>query len=281
MQNNRCLIFGGAGSIGSELVRQLAATENHVYIFDNDETRFFDLFEELGQKYGQNVHGRVGDVRDKDAVKETFREFKPDLVFIASAYKHVTPSAWNPREYTRVNIDGALNIIEARNELSDAFIVNVSTDKVVHANSIMGATKRVAELAVRDANGISVRFGNVMGSRGSVLEIWQRQIEKGEPLTVTDKDMTRYMMTIPEAVKLVIRAAEIGQSGDTVILDMGEKVNILQLAKDILKKAGKEENIKIIGARPGETLTESLMFPDEEARAERVEDFWIIHNSNK
>ena len=178
-------------------------------------------------------------------------------------------------EAVMVNIIGTNNIIEACKKYR-AKLIHTSTDKVVQANSIMGATKKVAEIMVKNAGFVSVRFGNVLGSAGSLLPIIQRQLDKGEPLTVTDERCTRYMMTIPDACELLIKAADIGEPGKILVMDMGEPVNVLQLAKDILKKSGKEERITMIGLRPGETLTEVLMTQEEESTAKRVDQFWII-----
>lgn len=272
LQGKNILITGGAGSIGSELVRQLCV-ENTVYFIDNNETGMFDLLEEMQQK-GYSVKGILGDVRDKDTFN-FIKTFKFDYVFHAAALKHVTPSAWFPDEYTKTNIFGTLNAIEYALK-EGAILVNISTDKTVNANSIMSATKKVAELAVKNAGGISVRFGNVLGSRGSVVEIWSRQISRNEPLTVTDKNATRFMMTIPQAVSLVIKASEVGKSGEVLILDMGKKVNIYDLALEILGKAGSNVGIKMIGLRPGETLSEELMSEDEKRIAEKRDDFWVI-----
>ena len=270
IKNKKCLIFGGAGSIGSELCRQLEK-QNKVYIFDIDETRTFDLMEEL------HVEGKTGDIRDKESVNESIKKFAPDIIFHAAAYKHVSPSMKNPKEYIQTNILGTINVLNCAKESLVKKLINVSTDKVVKADNIMGATKRVAEFLTRIYGYVSVRFGNVLGSRGSVLPIWQRQMDRGEPLTVTDSNMTRFMMTIQEACELLISAAEIGMPNDILIMDMGEKVNILSLAKDILKKAGKSENIKMIGIRPGESLTEELMNEQERSTAIKKDKFWILH----
>ena len=279
MEGKIIYCFGGAGSIGSELVRQLAP-KNTVIVIDNNETALFDIVEELTQK-GFNVKGHLGDVRNEQMINEVARKFGyPTVIFNCAALKHVTPSAWNPLEYVTTNIVGTLNILRYA-ELIGGFykgtkVINISTDKVVNANSIMGATKKVAEIAVKNAGHVSVRFGNVIGSRGSVLPIWQRQLDNGEPLTVTDKKMTRFMMTIPQACTLLIKAAEVGEPGQILIMDMGEPVNVLKLAKDILKKADKDNGIKMIGVRPGETLFERLMTDEEEARAEKVGEFYVI-----
>jgi len=268
MRNKKILVTGGAGSIGSELVRQLAP-DNEVFILDNNETALFDLLEELKNKGFDSVSGRVLDIRDGTSGGYC------DYIFHCAALKHVTPSEWSPMEYVKTNIFGTNKAIRHA-EACNAKLINISTDKVVNADSVMGSTKRVAELMVKNAGGISVRFGNVLGSRGSVIPIWQKQMDEGLPLTVTHEDMTRYFMTIPEACELVIKAAEIGKPGQTLIMDMGEPVNVLQLAKDILKKSGKSEEIDMIGIRPGETLTEKLMSEDEEKRAVKNGKFYII-----
>ena len=275
MENRRVICFGGAGSIGSELVRQLCQ-KNDVFMLDNNETEFFNLHEELRQK-GYAVTGRIGDVRDYQTVDAVIGDFQPDTIFIASALKHVTPNEWEPVEAVKTNILGIDNIIRSAKQWGVHTLVHISTDKVVNGESVMGLTKKIAERIVKNAGYVSVRFGNVLGSRGSVVPIWQRQIEANEPLTVTDKRAERYMMTIPEAVELVIKAAEIGRPGQILIMDMGTTINIYQLALDILKKANKEAlGVKMIGLRPGEAITERLMTDEEAAKAKRVENFYVI-----
>lgn len=270
----RILITGGAGSIGSELVRQLAL-HNKIFILDIDETSTFDLSEELKQD-GYWVEPRVGDVRDKETVRDLFEDFKPQYVFHCAAYKHVTPMEMYPLEAIKTNVLGTYNVMaEAKRwECLEKFVF-ISTDKVVNSNSIMGQSKKLAETMVRNQGKgfIAVRFGNVMGSRGSVIPLWQNQYDRGKPITITDKRMTRYFMTISEACNLVIEAAEIGQGGECIILDMGKRVNILELAKSIL---GKDVKIKMIGTRPGETLTEKLMTEEEEKLAKKRDKFWVI-----
>ena len=273
IEHKDIVVTGGAGSIGSELVRQLAPY-NRVCVLDTNETELFNLTEELTLK-GLDVYGVLGDVRDMRAFERTRERHEPAFLFHAAALKHVTPSVWAPEEYVRTNILGTLNAISFCRAYGIK-LANISTDKAVKPASIMGATKLVAEIAVRNAGGVSVRFGNVLGSRGSVLEIWQRQMERGEPLTVTNDRMERYMMTIPEAVRLVIRAAEIGQPGQVFVLDMGERVNLLSLAEKLLRESGKNVGVKMIGARPGEALTETLMSEEEYGRARKFEDFWVI-----
>lgn len=277
IKDKRILVTGGAGSIGSELVRQLARS-NKVFILDQNETGAFDLREELVQE-GHWVHSRTGDIRDPQVVADVFEDFKPQYIFHAAALKHVTPNEEYPMEAIQTNIIGTYNVMaEAKKwECLEKFVF-ISTDKVIHGSSIMGATKRVGEIMVKNQGKgfVAVRFGNVLGSRGSVVPIWQKQLEEGKPLTVTDPRMRRYFMTIPEAVELVIEAGEKAEGGEVMILDMGEQVNVLELAKEVLKKAGKSETVKIIGMRPGETLDEKLMTEEEERRAEKVGNFFII-----
>ena len=275
IENKRILIPGGGGSIGSELVRQLAP-KNKIYILDNNETAAFDLTEEMKLK-SYWVECRIGDIRNRETIKDVFSDFKPEYVFHAAALKHVTPGEISPIEYINTNILGTYNLLDysKRWECVEKFIF-ISTDKVVNASSIMGATKKVAEIMVKNAGFTAVRFGNVLGSRGSVIPLWQGQIDRGEPLTVTDEKMQRFFMTIQEACELVIEAAEAGSGGEIMILDMGKEVNVLSLAKDILAKSGKEVGIKMIGMRPGETLNERLMTLEEETRAVKKGKFLII-----
>jgi FlaA1/EpsC-like NDP-sugar epimerase len=272
ISNKRCLIVGGAGSIGQELVRQLSLN-NKIMIFDQDETRTFDLAEELQQK-GLEVYYRIGDMRDRETVHDIFSDFKPQIVVNAGALKHVTPSQVYPREYVMTNIIGNLNLIEEskRWECLEKYVF-ISTDKVASENKcVMGATKECSETITVALGYIAVRFGNVLASRGSVLEIWERQFKSGEPLTITDPQMTRYFMTIPQAVKLVIQAIEKGNAGNIMILDMGKKRTIMELKEELYG----DYPTKIIGVRPGELMTEELMSNDEKLSAKREGEFYVI-----
>jgi FlaA1/EpsC-like NDP-sugar epimerase len=276
MRNKRILITGMAGSVGSELLKQLAPN-NKIYGIDINETGIFDLIEEY-QNEGCNVHGRVGDIRNEATVEEIFSDFKPQIVFHAAAYKHVTPMEWAPIEAIDTNIKGTYNIIKYTKRYEADKFIFISTDKAVQSGSIMGATKRVCEIMVRNQGRgfVVVRFGNVLGSRGSVVPLWQKQVDENKPITITDPHMERYMMTIDQAVNLVISAAEMGKGGEIIILDMGERINVLELAKQVIKNSGKDISIKEIGIRPGELLTEKLMFEEEEKVAIKKDNFYII-----
>ncbi len=274
MINKKILITGGAGSIGSELVRQLA-TNNKVYLLDFNETAFFDLYEEM-RLQGHEVKGRVGDIRDVHLLEDVFLNFKPEIVFHAAALKHVTPSENDPDEPVKTNILGTSILTRTAHKFNVEKLINISTDKAV-GDTIMGLTKRIAERIVKNAGYISVRFGNVLGSRGSVIPIWQKQIDEGKPITITDERMERYFMSIEEACTLVIAAAEVGKAGEIIILDMGKRQKVLDVALGILGKLNKtKDNIKIIGTRPGEAFIEKIMTPEEEQRAIKKGNYWII-----
>ena len=271
MKGKRILITGVAGSIGSELARQLCK-KNKVYGVDINESGLFDIMQELG------ISGRVGNVKDQNTVRDVFSDFKPQVVFMAAAYKHVSLMEQVPEEGVKTNVFGTHNVLHYSKVYPVEKFVFISTDKAI-GGTTMGATKRLGEIMTRNSGKgfVVVRFGNVLGSRGSLMTIWQRQLDQGKPLTITDGRMERYMMTIEEACELVITAAEQGRGGETYVLDMGEKHNILGLAKEILGKIGKPDYpIQEIGIRPGEQLSEKLMFEEEEARAVKQGKFFII-----
>jgi len=268
----RCLITG-TGSIGSELARQLAP-DHKLFLIDIDETKTYQLREQLRAK-GHWVHSRTGDIRNKETLRDVFEDFKPQIVFHTAALKNVTPSEEYPQEAIDTNIQGTANLIaEAKRwECLEKFIF-ISTDKVVNAKCIMGMTKKCAEGLVTRAGKqfVAVRFGNVLASSGSVLEIWERQVKNGDPITITDPKMERYMMTIPDACRLVIKAQE-GSNGQIYILDMGKPVNIM----DFKEKYYPDYPIKIIGIRIGETLDEKLMTKEEERVAIHKDKYFIIN----
>lgn len=268
MKKQKALVTGAAGSIGSELVRQLVKNYT-VYAVDINETGIFEIIEETG------CVGRVGDVRDRHTMRDVFDDFKPDICFHAAALKHVPLMENTPEEAINTNVLGTAIVLRYAQIYETKRVVFISTDKAISPNSVMGATKRVGEIMVRNSGGVVVRFGNVLGSRGSVIPIWQKQLNEGKPLTITDPDMERFMMSIDDAVRLVIKAGKDGKPGETIIMKMGEPVKILDLARSIIKKAGKGE-IKVIGARPGEVLKEKLMTEEEEKAAVDIGDFWVI-----
>src|SRR3990167_5009692 len=205
---NKRILITGVGSIGSELARQLAP-KNKLFLLDISENAY-GLSQELEQK-GYWAKPRIGDIRDKEAIKDLFADFKPQIVIHAAALKEVGAMQMYPEEAVQTNIVGLQNVLHEayRYECLEKFVF-ISSDKATNLDSIMGATKRMGEVLVKNKGGIVVRFGNVLGSRGSLTQIWQRQHDKGEPLTVTDENMTRYMMTIPEACELVVNAIEEG-----------------------------------------------------------------------
>lgn len=259
----KILITGAAGSIGSELVKQLYK-ENIIYTLDFNETGINDLYVDYG------VVGRVGDIRDYGTVEDVLLDFPADIIYHAAAYKHVNPMEVTPLEAIKTNVIGTYNILHVAKKLEVPKMVFISTDKVVNAKSVMGQTKKLAETMVINQGYTAVRFGNVLGSRGSVIPIWQRQMDEGKPLTVTDDKMERYLMTIEDAVELVIQAKDMGNK--IVILDMKKKVNILELAKQIAKG----HPIEMVGKGEGETLDEKLMTVEEEALATKQGKYYVI-----
>ena len=279
MTGENILITGMAGSIGSELLRQLAPN-NKIYGVDINETGLFNLVEEYQQK-GFDVHGHVMDIKDKEAVADLFAPAKQGYyfttVFHTAARKHVTPMEQTPMEAVLTNIHGTYHLVREAKQWQVPRFVYISTDKVVNAKSIMGQTKKLGEMMVRNEGYVAVRFGNVLGSQGSVIPIWQKQMDEGKPLTVTDERMMRYMMSIEDAVGLVITAAEEGKPGECLILDLDtKKVNVLNLAKTLLASTGIDGSIRIIGARPGEVLSEELMTTEERANAVKRGKFFIL-----
>ncbi|MEB8347247.1 nucleoside-diphosphate sugar epimerase/dehydratase [Flavobacteriaceae bacterium KMM 6898] len=264
------LVTGGAGSIGSEIARQIAHYEyKSLIIIDQAESALYDLQQELKQNGFHNFVPIVGDIRDKNRMNEYFQEFKPTVVFHAAAYKHVPLMEYNSYEAIKINVAGTKNIVDlSMNHNVDKFVF-VSTDKAVNPTNVMGATKRIAEMYIsckqqeNKTKFITTRFGNVLGSNGSVIPLFKKQIEKGGPLTVTHKDVTRFFMTIPEASQLVLEAAAMGSGGEIFIFDMGESVKIFDLAKNMIKLSGlkypDDIDIKITGLRPGEKLFEELL----------------------
>lgn len=264
------VVTGGAGSIGSELVRQIANYEyKSLIVIDQAESALYDLQQELIQNGFHNFIPIVGDIRDKNRMAGLFQEHKPNMVFHAAAYKHVPLMEYNAYEAVKINVAGTKVIVDLSLDNNVDKFIFVSTDKAVNPTNVMGATKRIAEMYIscsqqqNKTKFITTRFGNVLGSNGSVIPLFKKQIEKGGPLTVTHKDITRYFMTIPEAAQLVLEAGGMGQGGEIFIFDMGESVRIFNLAKNMIKLSGlrypEDIDIKITGLRPGEKLYEELL----------------------
>lgn len=275
IRGKRVLVTGAAGSIGSELARQISAYRpDALVLFDQAETPMYELEQELkANDLAQSCAFVIGDVRQKDRLRRLMEAFHPELVFHAAAYKHVPLMEDNPTEAVLANVLGTKNLADLSHEFGVERFVFISTDKAVNPTSVMGATKRAAEIYVQalnqtsDCTFITTRFGNVLGSNGSVIPLFKRQIEKGGPLTVTHENVTRYFMTIPEAVELVLEAGTMGQGGEIFLFDMGESVKIIDLAHNMVRlsglEPGKDIEIKITGLRPGEKLYEELLANSE------------------
>ena len=267
IKGKRILVTGGAGSIGSEIVRQVVNFgASSVTVFDNAEASMFHLEQEISRSNPKaHIKYVIGDVRDKYRLEEVFDSFKPSIVFHAAAYKHVPMMEANPIEAIKTNVLGTKNVadISFMNEVEK--FVMVSTDKAVNPTNIMGATKRIAELYTQfletksTTSFIITRFGNVLGSEGSVIPTFIKQIKRGGPVSVTHKEVIRYFMTIPEACQLVLQASVLGSGGEVFLFDMGEPVSITDLAKNLIKHFNSDAKIKYIGLRPGEKLYEELL----------------------
>ncbi|MFN2364141.1 MAG: polysaccharide biosynthesis protein [Halarsenatibacteraceae bacterium] len=293
INGKRILVTGGGGSIGSELCRQVARFDpRSVIIFDIYENNAYLLKRELNEKYPDlDVFTIIGDVRDPDKLNYLFARLQPEVVFHAAAHKHVPLMENNPGEAVKNNIFGTKNVATMADRYGTDKFVLISTDKAVNPTNVMGATKRVAEMIIQDFDKRSrtdftaVRFGNVLGSCGSVVPIFKDQIAEGGPVTVTHEEVTRYFMTIPEAVQLVMQAGSISHGGEVFVLDMGEPVKIIDLARDLISLSGYEPGvdieIEIIGLRPGEKLYEELMSDSENNQATEHERIFISDLAEK
>jgi FlaA1/EpsC-like NDP-sugar epimerase len=269
------LVTGGAGSIGSEIVRQLSLfMPSLIVVLDQAESALYDLEMELiALKAEIKIEPVVCDICDKARLKQVFEMFKPDIVYHAAAYKHVPLMENNPYEAVKTNVLGTLYLADFSDQFGIDLFVMVSTDKAVNPTNVMGASKRAAELYVQSKNNqsqtkfITTRFGNVLGSNGSVIPLFRKQIDSGGPITVTHPDITRYFMTIPEACQLVLEAGATGQGGEIFIFDMGKSIKIKDLASKMIKLSGLQEGIDIqivyTGLRPGEKLYEELLNDEE------------------
>jgi len=297
LRGRSVLVTGAGGSIGSEIVRQVCAFRpQRIILFDIDETELHNLaltLNRLFPSFRKAIHCITGDVRDDLRLRDVFAELQPEVVFHAAAYKHVPMMESNPKEAVKVNIFGTWNLVRTAVEYGVKKFVMISTDKAVRPTSVMGATKRMAEYICRACDGlgegptrfVSVRFGNVLGSRGSVLPLFLDQLKHGQSLTVTHQDMKRYFMTIPEAVALVLQASVIGSGGEVLVLDMGEPVKICDLAEKLIRIHGLEPyrdiEIEVTGLRPGEKLFEEILTAEEGTEASRHAKIFVARNREK
>lgn len=275
IKNKTVLVTGGGGSIGSELCRQIVKYDpKRLVILDIYENNLYDIEMELRAEYPKlNLEAIVASVRDKERLNNVFETYKPEIVFHAAAHKHVPLMEKSPLEAIHNNVFGTYNVVNCADEYGVEKFVLISTDKAVNPTNIMGASKRVCEMIVQAKNKVSkteyvaVRFGNVLGSNGSVIPLFKKQIERGGPVTVTHKDITRFFMTIPEAVQLILQAVTYAKGGEIFVLDMGEPVKIYDLAVSLIKLLGYEPNvdipIEITGLRPGEKLYEEILMSEE------------------
>ena len=275
IEKQTVLVTGAGGSIGSELCRQISSFQpEKILLLDNCENNLYDI--ELEFKSADphiKVIPLVKDIRERLAIEEVFQKFKPSVVFHAAAHKHVPLMELNPEEAIKNNVMGTYNVAFAADKYETSRFVFISTDKAVNPVGVMGASKRIAEMIIQHLDKksktsfVAVRFGNVLGSRGSVVELFKKQIASGGPVTVTHEDMIRYFMTISEAVQLVIQAGAMARGGEIFVLDMGEPVKIMDLAKTLIRlsglEPGKDIEITLAGIRPGEKLFEELLTAEE------------------
>jgi FlaA1/EpsC-like NDP-sugar epimerase len=304
LQNKTVLITGSGGSIGSELCRQIfQCYPQRIILMGHGENSVFNIQQELEQlfqtcktddKSSKNlpeISTFIADIRFRYCLEYAFKKFQPDVIFHAAAHKHVPLMELNPSEAISNNVTGTKNLLEVALEYNVKHFVMISTDKAVNPTSVMGASKRIAEMlvlkAARDSGKsyVAVRFGNVLGSRGSVVPTFKKQIAIGGPVTVTHPEMRRYFMTIPEAVQLVLQAVVLGRSGEVLMLNMGEPVKIVDLAKQLIKLSGYEVNkdIEIVftGLRPGEKLFEELFIHGEEYEPTQHQKLLVVKNASK
>lgn len=287
------LVTGAGGSIGSEICRQIARfSPKRLLLLGHGENSIYLIHRELQEKYGKSIEliPVIADIQDRERIFDIMATYRPNVVYHAAAHKHVPLMEYNPHEAVKNNIFGTKNVAEAAKAANVEKFVMISTDKAVNPPNVMGATKRVAEMIVTGLNEsgktqfAAVRFGNVLGSRGSVVPVFKDQVKKGGPVTVTDFRMTRYFMTIPEASRLVIQAGHLAKGGEIFILDMGEPVQILELARKVIMLSGKtEEEIGIVesGIRPGEKLYEELLSSEERVSEQIHEKIFVGRVTNK
>ena len=275
IENKTVLVTGGGGSIGSELCRQIAThSPKRLIILDIYENNAYDIEQELKRRLPElDLVTLIASVRDKSKIDDVFKTYRPEIVFHAAAHKHVPLMETSPNEAVKNNILGTYNVVSAADKYEVLKFVQISTDKAVNPTNIMGATKRACEMIIQafakrsKTCFVAVRFGNVLGSNGSVIPLFKRQIAEGGPVTVTHKDIIRYFMTIPEAVSLVLQAGAYAKGGEIFVLDMGEQVKIYDLATNLIRLSGYEPGvdieIKVTGLRPGEKLYEERLMAEE------------------
>lgn len=295
LTGKRVLVTGAGGSIGSELCRQiLALRPASLILVGHGENSIFDIKNELAKDFrgmSERIYWVIASVSDEHRINQVFNDFNPDVVFHAAAHKHVPIMESNLLEAVQNNVIGTRNIANACGKHGIERMVLISTDKAANPSSVMGATKWICEEVLRAASAdwsettyVTVRFGNVLGSRGSVVPVFRRQIEQGGPVTVTNAEMTRYFMTIPEAVRLVLQAGAVGSTGDLYLLDMGNPVKIVDLARDMIKLYGLEPDVDIpiqfTGIRTGEKLHEKLTSDDEQIERARWDGLFVVHRQD-
>jgi FlaA1/EpsC-like NDP-sugar epimerase len=292
LSGKRVMVTGAGGSIGFELCRQIARWgPSEIILLGHGENSIFEALLALGEDYPElALHPVIADIRDRSRMQSVFHAHMPQVVFHAAAHKHVPLMEINIEEAFTNNVLGTRNLVDLALEGNTERLVLISSDKAIRPSSVMGATKRVAEMIVQDAATrggkpyVSVRFGNVLGSRGSVIPVFKRQIARGGPVTVTHPDMERYFMTIPEAVHLVLQAAILGEGGETLLLRMGQPVRIVSLAEDLIRlsglEPGKDVPIVFTGVRPGEKLSEQLWEDETALRATNHPDILRLVEEN-
>jgi FlaA1/EpsC-like NDP-sugar epimerase len=269
------LVTGAGGSIGSEVCRQICKfSPRKIVLLGHGENSIYEIDMELRNKYEDSIEivPIIGDIQDRERIMKVVERHTPDVIYHAAAHKHVPLMEYNPQEAVKNNVFGTKNVAEAADKYGVSTFVLISSDKAVNPTNVMGATKRIAEMIIQQLNEqsktkfVAVRFGNVLASRGSVIPLFKKQIKHGGPVTVTHPDMTRYFMTIPEASRLVIQAGSLAKGGEVFVLDMGEPVKIVDLAKNLIKLSGftlEEIEIKFSGIRPGEKMFEELLNENE------------------
>jgi FlaA1/EpsC-like NDP-sugar epimerase len=287
----RVMVTGGGGSIGSEICRQLMSFgPSEVVVLGHGENSIFNIIQELREHPRRNVtlHPVIADIRDEERMESVFQEYRPEVIFHAAAHKHVGLMETNLADAVSNNIRGTKNLVDLAVKHNVRRFIMISSDKAVNPTSVMGATKRVAELIVHDAASahnrafVTVRFGNVLGSRGSVVPIFERQIARGGPVTISHPDVRRFFMTIPEAVHLVLQAGTLGTGGELFVLDMGEQIRILDLAKDLIRlkgmELGKDISIVYTGLKAGEKMYEELFYPGAQVERTTHEKIMVCRN---